>query len=95
MTIIRISGKNEKKVDETCEKIFNIIERAVSGTESINIFPPEEPPLSRIKSRIRKNITIISPKTAATNTYLKKLLASLSSPPSVAITFDVDAVNET
>lgn len=95
MTIIRISGKNEKKVDETSEKIFETIEMAVSGTECIKVFPPEEPPLSRIKSRIRKNITIISPKTAASNSYLKELLASLSSPPSVAITFDVDAVNET
>ena len=95
MTILRISGKDEKKVDETAQKIFRKIETAVSKIDSIKVFPPEEPPLSRIKSRIRKNITIISPKTASANTYLNDLLLSLSIPSSIALTFDIDAVNET
>lgn len=95
MTIIRISGKNEEKVNQTSLKIFKDIEKAVTGADSIKVFPPEEPPLSRIKSRVRKNITIISPKTASANKYLNELLRSLSSPSSIALTFDVDAINET
>ena len=95
MTILRISGKDEKKVDDTAQTIFKKIKKAVQNTDSIKIFPPEEPALSRIKNRIRKNITIISPKTTSANNYLKDLFLSLSVPSSIALTFDIDAVNET
>jgi len=95
ITILRISGKNEKQVSDTAQSIYDKIGNAVSSSQSIKVFPPEEPPLSRIKNRVRKNIMIISPKTTSANNYLKTLFFSLSTPAAIALTFDIDAISET
>lgn len=96
MIIVRISGKNEKKVNDLAltlhQQISTLLEQNINN---IILFPVSEPPLSKIKNRFRKNITLISPKNSSDLKKLNKIITNFPSFKGVAITFDVDPLNET
>jgi primosomal protein N' (replication factor Y) (superfamily II helicase) len=96
MMIIRVSGKNEKKVSDSAESLHSYIKRSLEETGSRNVilFPVSEPPLSKIKNRFKKNISLITPKTSTDLKKLNKIIANIPDLKGVSITFDVDPLNE-
>lgn len=97
MTIIRISGKNEERVNKSAEKIHSILRNVFnnySGKDYI-LFPVIEPPLSKVRNRFKRNITIITPKTRESFVKLNKIIAEIPIIKEISITYDVDPLNET
>ncbi len=97
MTIIKISGNLEDKVKKHAEALYGEMEYKIgkNNFKNIVLYPPEEPPLSRIRSKFRMNITVISSKNGKGVKELYSLLTSASKPSGVNINFDIDAINET
>lgn len=96
ITAIKISGKEENKVISATDLIFSYLSKTVKSSEfhDFVVFPPVEPPLSKINSKFRKNIVIISPKTSQGSKSLNKLLRATPELSGVITTFDIDSVNE-
>jgi len=97
MTIIRIIGINEEKVRKGAEIIYDFLCQSVDIREfdETEIYPPEEPPLSKVRNRFRMNITIVSQKSSKGQKHLYKLLNSIPELKGINMLFDIDATNET
>ncbi|MGI6393321.1 MAG: replication restart helicase PriA [bacterium] len=97
MVIVRISGKNENSVNRAANLLHSHIENFIKAKncDGFILFPVSEPPLSKIKSRFRKNITLIAPKNSNGLRKLNKIFTEMPSLKGVSVTFDVDPLNET
>jgi primosomal protein N' (replication factor Y) (superfamily II helicase) len=97
MTIIRIVGLSETKARKNTKEIYDNILDFIEEhkMDEIIVYPPEEPPLSKVRNKFRMNITVVSPKTNRGQKMLHGLLESVSSPLGTNVMFDIDAVNET
>ncbi len=97
MTIVKIVGSAEKKVKEDALSVYERFEqiREKKNIENIVIYPPEEPPLSKVRNKFRMNITIISPKTVKGQKNLHLFLDSVPCLKGSSILYDIDAINET
>jgi len=96
ITVIKISGKDDKKVNSASDSIFDYLSNASRSKEykDLAIFPPVEPPLSKLNSKFRKNITVISPKSFSRSKLLNKLLNNCPEFSGIVVTYDIDSVNE-
>jgi len=96
MTVIKLSGRSEQSVNSASESIYGFLTRELDRFKNIPfiILPPLEPPLSRINNRFRKNITLISPKNSSASKALTLILNSCPVKKGIAVTFDIDPVNE-
>ena len=97
MTLIRVSGKNEEKVNQAAEKIHSILKSFFnrSGRNDHILFPVTEPPLSKIRNRFKRNITLITPKSSSSYLQLSKIIEEITGFSGISVTFDVDPLNET
>jgi len=97
MTLIRVSGKNEEKVNQAAEKIHSILKSFFnrSGRNDHILFPVTEPPLSKIRNRFKRNITLITPKNSSSYLQLSRIIEDISGFSGISVTFDVDPLNET
>ncbi len=96
MITVRISGADEEKTCGFAEQCFEFIDSFVgnSGAGNIMVYPPEEPLLSKVQNRFRRNIPIIFPKNSKVAFQLKDALCRMPLKPGITVTYDVDPVNE-
>ena len=96
MITVRISGKDEEKTGKFAEQCFEIISGFVESStfDDVLVYPPEEPMLSKVQNRFRKNILISFPKNAKVAASLKRQLLTLPEKSGITITYDVDPISD-
>ena len=96
ITVVKVSGKNEPAVNSASESIYNYLAGEINSLKNrdFSILPPVEPPLSKINSKFRRNITMIYPKNSSASRALNRILGGCPVRRGIAITFDIDPVNE-
>ena len=96
MITVRISGKDEEKTNNFADQCFEIINNFVEGSsmEDVLVYPPEEPMLSKVQNRFRKNISITFPKNSRIAANLKKYLWNLPERSGITVTYDVDPISD-
>lgn len=96
ITAIKISGKDEKAVNTAADSVYNYLNTSLNSAKfnDFIVFPPVEPPLSKINSKFRKNITVVCPKTSQASGALNKILMNCPEFSNIITTFDIDSVNE-
>ena len=96
MITVKIAGTDEEKTGEFAQDCFNELSRFVEDNsfEDVSVTPPEEPMLSKIQNRFRKNIQIIFPKNSKIASKIKKYLRELPKKPGITVTYDVDPISE-
>ena len=96
MITVKIAGTDEEKTGEFAQDCFNELSRFVEDNsfEDVSVTPPEEPMLSKIQNKFRKNIQIIFPKNSKIASKIKKYLCEFPKKPGITVTYDVDPISE-
>ena len=92
MIAVRISGTNEEKTDSFATEYFENLNDFVNenSLEEVRIDPPEEPMLSKIQNKFRKNILITFPKNSKVASIIKNYLCEMPKKSGITVTYDVD-----
>lgn len=92
MIAVRISGTSEEKTDNFATECFENLSDFVSENlpDDVRIDPPEEPMLSKIQNKFRKNILITFPKNSKVAAILKNYLCEMPKKSGITVTYDVD-----
>ena len=93
---MKIAGSDEAKTDKMSVKFFNELSRFAeeSGFGDVFVNPPEEPVLSKIQNKFRKNISIVFPKNSKIGAKLRNYLAAMPKSYGITVTYDVDPMSE-
>ena len=96
MITLRISGSDEEKTADYAAKCFEMVENFVESSQlnSVLVYPPTEPVLSKVQNRFRKNITITFPKNSKIAEIIKDFLSEIPKNSGLTLTFDVDPISE-
>ena len=96
MITVKIAGSDEAKTDKMSVKFFNELSRFAeeSGFGDVFVNPPEEPVLSKIQNKFRKNISIVFPKNSKIGAKLRNYLAAMPKSYGITVTYDVDPMSE-
>ncbi|MFO7734937.1 MAG: primosomal protein N' [bacterium] len=94
---LRITGSKKNTSKKTAEDIYKKLSEISSENKfkTFKIFPPMEPPLSRIGKKYRYIISIQIKPVKPMIKILGRLKREISLPSSVHLTFDIDSMNST
>lgn len=96
MIAVRISGTDEEKTDKFATECFNKLNDFVEAASlsDVSVDPPEEPMLSKIQNRFRKNILITFPKNSKVAAKIRNYLSEMPKQTGITVTYDADPLGE-